>query len=56
VSCCGCFKRRSNHATKHPIDVKCSKSNQFGHEFIICKRKIQKQEADVQVVDQDKED
>lgn len=38
------------------LDVKCSKCNQFGHEFIICKRKIQKQEADVQVVDQDKED
>ena len=37
-------------------DAKCSKCNQLFHEAVICKSKIQQQEADAQVADQEEED
>ena len=37
-------------------DAKCSKCNQFGHETIICRSKIQQHEVNAQVVEKEEED
>jgi len=37
-------------------DAKCSKCNQLGHEAVICRSKLEKQEANAQIADQEEED
>ena len=51
--CNKCNQFRHEVAIFKRLDARCNKYNQFRHEVVIFKTKLQKQEANAQVVDQD---